>query len=99
MAEGQHLTTLSKAEVVIHILQGIGSIGTWGYSFHHKTTPTVCTRDAQHGLRLKGRVGQIIVESYHDTLYRLEVRSIKHIARHLEGVDALASRESEGIRT
>ena len=47
----------------------------------------VCARDAHHGLGLKGRVGQVVVEANGNALDRLQVTGIQHIARHLHGVD------------
>ena len=98
MAKGQHLTALTEAEVVVHILQSIGPVGTRGDTLHHKVASTIGTGDTQHRLGLESRIRQVVVESYHDALHRLQVRGIKHIACHLEGVDALTCGEGEGVR-
>ena len=43
VTEGNHLTLLRKAEVTIGILQGIGTIGAWGNTLHHKMSRAVST--------------------------------------------------------
>ena len=97
VAEGEHLTLLTEAEVAVHILQSVGPIGAWGDTLHHEVAAAVCPRHTQQGLGLEGGVGQIVVESHEDALDWLQVAGIEHIARHLERVDPLTCGEGEGI--
>ena len=99
MIKGYHLTFLFKAEVTIHILKGIGTIGARRHTFYHKMTSTVCTRDTHQWFRGKNSVRQIIIESDGDTFYRLQVAGIQHITSNLEGINLLTCREGKGIVT
>ena len=99
MRESYHLTLLGEHIVSIHILQGIDTILTRGYTTNAEMTATIRAGNAEQRFCAESRVGQIGIKTYADALDRLEIRSIYHIARHLEGINLFARREGIGIIT
>ena len=99
MRESYHLTLLVEHVVTIHILQGIDTIFTRGYTTNTEMASTIRTGNAEQGFGTESRVGQIGIKTYADALDRLEVGSINHITRHLEGINLLTRREGIGIIT
>ena len=57
VVESNLLTLLVELIVAIHILQGIDAIGARFHAFDDEMAATVGATHAQHGQRLKGRVG------------------------------------------
>ena len=94
---GQHLALLLELEVAVGILQGIDAVFAGCHAFDDETARAVGTRDALQRLGAECRVGQVVIQSDADALDGFEVRRVEHVARHLEGVDALAGRERVGI--
>ena len=79
MRESYHLTLLGKHIVSIHILQGIDTILTRGYTTNAEMAATIRAGNAEQGFGAESRVGQIGIKTYADALDRLEIRSIYHI--------------------
>ena len=96
VAEGYHLALLREAEIAVYILQGIGTIGAGSDTLDDEAAPAVGTRHTEHWLGLEGRVGEVVIETDGDSLDRLQVAGIKHIARYFEGVNLLTRGEAIG---
>ena len=94
VVEGYHLTLLGKTEVVVHILQGVGTIGSRSDTLDHEMSTTVCTRYTKHGLGLESRIGKILVKTHRDTLDGFQIAGVEHIARNLQGINLVARRET-----
>ena len=96
VVEGQFLALLFERVVAVGILQRKDAVLSLGQAFDGKMSLAVGARHPKERLRLKGAVGQIVIQSHENAFDRLHVRCLDNVSGDFQGVNLSARGETVG---
>ncbi len=94
VAEGHHFALLAVDIVSVGILKGIYAVCSRCDALYDEASPAVRARYAYHRFCGECRVGQVVVQSYEYSFYRLEVACVEYVACHFKRVNLSTCRET-----